>query len=164
MKLTNHQLIDIDESVRFLKGFNLALTKDLSGFEPQHAEYLREHKQAFVMGLALLMQIKREAYSSYGEGKDMPVSVIRFAAYRLLAKQLKRASWFVYANQNASIALFMLREGYVQMTHSQRTGGDFIALNWKRWCSVFDQLSNEVAETVGEELVQKLLYASSDAR
>lgn len=164
MKLTNDHLIDIDEAMRFLKGFNLALTKPLSGFEPQHAEYLREHRQAFVMGLALLMQVKREAYTAYGEGKDMPVSVIRFAAYRLLAKQLKRASWFVYANQNASIALFMLREGYVQMTHSQRTGGDFIALNWKRWCSVFDQLSNEVAETVGEELVQKLLCASPDAR
>ena len=157
MKLTNNHLIDIDESVKFMKGFNRALSREISGFNPQHAEYLREHKQAFVIGLALLIQVKREAYTSYGESCDMPASIIRFAGYRLLSKQLKRAAWFVYANKDASIATFMLREGYVQISHSQRTGGDFISLNWKRWCNVFDKLSNEIAETLGEELVQKLL-------
>ena len=162
MKMSNDSLIDIDESVRFMKGFNLALTREISGFEPDHAAYLREHKQSFVMGLALLMQVKKEAYTSYGEGKDFPVSVIRFAGYRLLAKQLKRAAWFVYANKNASVARYMLREGYVQMTHSQKTGGDFIALNWKRWVAVFDALSNDVAETLGEELCQKLLASVTE--
>lgn len=157
MKLKNDDLIDIDEGMKFMRGFNMALSRDLSGFNPQHKEYLLEHKQAFVMGLALLIQTKKEAYTSYGEGKDMPASIIRFAAYRLLSKQIKRAAWFVYANRDASIATYMLREGYIQMSHSQRTGGDFISLNWKRWCSVFDRLSNEIAETLGEELVQKLL-------
>ena len=160
--MKNDELIDIDEAVGFMKGFNRGLANEISGFEPQHAEYLCEHRRAFMLGLALLIQVKKEAYTSYGEGRDMPASIIRFAAYKLLSKQLKRAAWFVYANQNASVALYMLREGYVSKTHSQRTGGDFISLNWKRWCGVFDRLSDEIAETLGEELVQKLL-ASSEA-
>ena len=48
------------------------------------------------------------------------------------------------------------------MTHSQKTGGDFIALNWKRWVAVFDALSNDVAETLGEELCQKLLASVTE--